>query len=54
MPDRHSDKSRVISIRISTADYYQLLELTQRSPLGHDTVGGYLLWLIQTQALRRR
>lgn len=52
--DRHSSDTVVISIRIDTGDYYQLLELIARSPLPHDSVGGYLLWLIQTEALRRR
>jgi len=52
--DRHSDDTKVISVRLSLADYYQLLELTKNSPRGHDSVGGYLAWLIETQALRRR
>jgi len=52
--DRHSDDTVVIAVRVSKETYYLLLELTQSSPLGHDTVGGYLGWLIDTQALRRR
>jgi len=52
--DRHSDDTKVVAIRLPTEDYYQLLELIQNSPLPHDTVGGYLLWLVNTQGLRRR
>lgn len=52
--DRHSDVTIVISIRLDTEDYYQLIELIARSPLPHHTIGGYVSWLIQTQALRQR
>ncbi len=52
--DRHSDDTVVIAIRIPRESYYQLLQLIMSSPRGHDTIGGYIGWLIDTQALRRR
>ncbi len=53
-PDRHKDDSKVISVRITGEAYDRLVELIGRSPLPHDTVGGYLVWLIQEQAFRKR
>ncbi len=52
--DRHSDQTHVISIRVTTAVYYELYELIQRSPRTHDSIAGFIAWLIETQALRRR
>lgn len=52
--DRHSDVTLTVSIRLDVEDWYQLQELISRSPLPHSTVGGYLRWLIETQALRPR
>lgn len=55
MLDRHNrDVSRVVSIRISTHRYLQLLDLIANSPLPHDTVGGYLAWVLETQVFRKR
>lgn len=55
MPDRHDPtRSHVISIRVSKEVYNHLQLLIARSPLPHDTVGGYLVWLIHKQALRKR
>lgn len=55
MPDRHDKAvSRVISVRVRTETFGKLEELIANSPLPHDTVGGYLCWLIETQALRKR
>lgn len=52
-PDRHKN-SRVISVRVDEVVYQRLLELIARSPLPHDTVGGYVRWLIEHEALRSR
>ena len=53
-PDRHTPATHVISVRIPTVVYHELLELIANSPRPHDTVGGYIRWLITTQALRKR
>ncbi len=53
-PDRHKDKSIVIAVRLSFDEVRILKELIANSPLPHDTIGGYLKYLIRTQALRRR
>ncbi len=53
-PDRHKDGSIVIAVRLSFDEVRMLKELTANSPLAHDTLGGYLKWLIRTQALRKR
>jgi len=55
MPDRHNKAvSRVVAIRISTEKYMYLQELIANSPLPHDTVGGYIAWLLDTQVFRKR
>ncbi len=55
MPDRHNKAvSRVVAVRITTRDYMQLHEIIANSPLPHDTVGGYIAWLLKTQAFRKR
>lgn len=54
--DRHKDGSRTITLRIS-AELYDRLDLAKdnnRSPQPHDTVGGYIKWLLDTQFLRKR
>ncbi len=53
-PDRHRDGSRVISIRLDSVVYDHLVHLMHNSPRTHDTLGGYVRWLIETQALRKR
>ncbi len=53
-PDRHIDGSRTISVRVSNLVYNRLHLLIANSPRPHGTVGGYVKWLIETQALRRR
>ncbi len=53
-PDRHTDRSIVIAVRLSYDEVRILKELIGNSPLPHDTIGGYLKWLIRTQALRKR
>jgi len=53
-PDRHKDGSRVIAVRLDAATYAKLQELVANSVVNHDTLGGYVRWLIATQALRRR
>jgi len=52
-PDRHTD-SRVISIRVSSVVYHHLEEMIRNSPRTHDTIGGYLKWVVETQLLRKR
>lgn len=52
--DRHGTSSKVVSIRIPIETYVRLHELIANSPLPHDTVGGYIAWLILNQALRKR
>ncbi len=53
-PDRHKDRSIVVAVRLSYDEVRILKDLIANSPLPHDTIGGYLKWLIRTQALRRR
>lgn len=55
-PDRHKDGSRTITLRISQELFERLDQArgNARSPRPHDTVGGYVKWLIETQFLRQR
>lgn len=53
-PDRHVDGSRVVSIRLRNDRYNELAEIIANSPLPHDTVGGYIAWLLETQVFRKR
>lgn len=54
MPDRHKDGSHVVATRLSAEEWDRLQLVIARSPLAHDTPGGYLRWLFQQQVLRRR
>jgi len=51
-PDRHKDGSKVVAVRIPMATYEALIETMGRSPLTHDTVGGYIAWLIDRRSHR--
>lgn len=55
-PDRHKDGSHTVTLRLSNAVYERLTiaMYNNRSPRPHDTVGGYIKWLIETQFLRQR
>jgi len=53
-PDRHKDGSGVIAVRLPGDQIDQLKELIARSPLPHDTVGGYIAWVLRTQVFRKR
>jgi len=53
-PDRHKDRSIVIAVRLSYDEVRILKHLIANSPLPHEAIGGYLKWLIRTQALRKR
>ena len=54
--DRGHTNTRTITIRITLEDYDRLdrMKDNNRSPQPHDTVGGYIKWLIATQAFRPR
>ncbi len=53
-PDRHKDGSRIISVRVDAETYERLQVLIGNNRRPHDTVGGFVRWLIETQALRKR
>ncbi len=55
-PDRHKDGSIVVHLRLSDDTFHRLAVAlgNARSPQPHDTVGGYIKWLIETQFLRKR
>ncbi len=55
-PDRHKDDSKVVTLRLSKELYDRLAAAmgNARSPRPHDTVGGYIKWLIETQYVRKR
>ncbi len=54
--DRGHADSRTVTLRISQ-ELYEHLDLARtnnRSPRPHDTVGGYIKWLLETQFVRKR
>ncbi len=55
MADRHNkDLTRVVAIRIPTERYNTIVNLIANSPLPHNTVGGYIAWILETQVFRKR